>query len=136
MHAAPPAPQAVSGEIFHPHGGLRPVVDRVDASRHPVRAMNHTLLSVALLPLFLPAGCAVENPARAERARDARLAILQPARLTQGPRETTAAPTSTDCDNPAPPDAAEKKKCQDHDRHGDKPGKCEHDSDKHEQGSR
>ena len=94
--------------------------------------MNKTLLLTILPPLLLGPGCAVENPALAERARDARLAIMQPARLAQGRRESAADPASTSDDTPAPPDAEEKKKCDDHDRRGDKSGRCEHDDAKHD----
>ena len=94
--------------------------------------MNKTLLLTILRALLLSPGCTVENPALAERARDARQAIMQPARLAQGPRESAADPASTNDDTPAPPDAAEKKKCDDHDRRGDKSGRCEHDGAKHD----
>ena len=94
--------------------------------------MNKTLLLIILPPLLFGTGCTVENPALAERARDARLAIMQPARLAQGPRESAADPASTNDDTQAPPDAAEKKKCDDHDRRGDKSGKCERQSTKHD----
>ena len=98
--------------------------------------MNQTPLPWALLPLLLLTGCAVENPALAEQARDARLAVLRPARVGQGPREATAGTTSTNDDTLAPPDAAAKKKCDDHDRRGDKAGQCERDGGKPSQGSR
>lgn len=94
--------------------------------------MNKTRLLIILPPLLFGPGCTVENPALAERARDARLAIMQPARLAQGPRESAADPASTNDDTPAPPDVAEKKKCDDHDRRGDRSGKCEHDGAKHD----
>ena len=99
-----------------------------------VFAMNNFPLPVTLLALLLLTGCAGESHTLAERARDSRLAVLQPQILVPGALASTASATSTDNDNPVPPDCPEKKQCQDHNRHGDKACKCEHDDDRHDKG--
>lgn len=92
--------------------------------------MNKTSLLITLLPLLFLTGCAGDQRTLAERARDSRLAILNPAIIRQGALASTAA-TSTDNDSSLPPDSTEKTKCKDHDRPGDKGCKREHDDDKH-----
>ncbi len=76
------------------------------------------------LPLLLLAGCVTDHRTVEDRARDSRLAIMQPGVVVRSAPPRAA---SSDDDTPSPDLPSETEKCKKHEQHPDKICAREHD---------
>ena len=88
--------------------------------------MHHAAFLPLSWPLLLLAGCVTDHRTAEDRARDSRLAIMQPSLVVHSapPRAASAGD-----DTPSPEIPSEKEKCKQHEQHPDKKCPREHDHD-------